>query len=95
MEIAAHCGNGIRAASGHKMEKRFLLYRINMLGTEPPVYQAVEGTAMIFPDKANSLFSFTDQACESAKAAANASVGFPRIKHSLFHNNFRYQIDFR
>src|SRR5512133_46150 len=85
MEVAAHGGDGIGAAARHDMEQRLFLDRIDMLGTELPVDQAVEGAPAIFADGANAPSTITDQTFESAQAASNAFIVLPLVEHGLFH----------
>ena len=85
MEVASDRGDGIGPAARHDMEERLFLDRIDMLGAELAVDQAVEDAATIFADGADAAGTVADQAAEAAKPATHLVVALPFIKHGFFH----------
>jgi hypothetical protein len=59
-EVAAHRGNGIRPAAGHKMKERFFFDGITIFGNQPTVHQAVQRALLIFPHPADTSFTLLD-----------------------------------
>jgi hypothetical protein len=69
------------------VEERLLFDRVNALGAESAVNQAVKSAATILPNGTDASRSFIDQASKTAEAAADLPVAFPFIKHCFFHGH--------
>jgi hypothetical protein len=85
MEVATHRGDGVGPAARHDMEERLFFDRIHVFGAEFAVDQAVKDAPTILADGTVAARSVTDQAAESAQAAAYLPAALLFVKHGLFH----------
>jgi hypothetical protein len=74
VEIATHCGYGVRAGAGQEMKKGFFFNGIIIAGNQPAVNQGVELAILVFPDPADPSFPRLDLATMITKGTDSFAI---------------------
>jgi hypothetical protein len=93
LEIAADRGNGAGQGAGQEVIERLLFHRIDMLGRNPAIGQAIECAVLILPNPANAPPAWFDPAAVSAESADDRLI-FCLIEKRFFHR-FQISLTFR
>jgi hypothetical protein len=96
VEIAAHCGNGIGKGTGQQMKDGLFFDGVDVFADQATVVEAVEDSAPILPDLADSSVAFTNQTVVAAEQAADMSrvVSGLGVKECFVHGHLPRQSAF-